>query len=241
MTQTQPTPPVDKSKIIRDAATVILVRDAASDNPRVLMGQRGAKAVFMPNLFVFPGGALDAGDWQVPLAEAGAEPCKSRLDVDAQPGIGPALLAAAVRELWEETGQILGEVADWPGRVPDDWCGFADKGYIPSADGLAFVFRAITPKGAPRRFDARFFAADAERLKTDPDDFSGACDELSNLQWIPFSRVREFDLPFITQVVLAEIQARLPDLSAPETSVPFFDNGAEETLFRRLGGKGPLE
>ena len=42
---------------IRNAATVILLRDRL-ENPRVLMGQRGAKAAFMPNKFVFPGGAV---------------------------------------------------------------------------------------------------------------------------------------------------------------------------------------
>ena len=44
---------------IRNAATVILLRDRL-ENPRVLMGQRGANAAFMPNKFVFPGGAVDA-------------------------------------------------------------------------------------------------------------------------------------------------------------------------------------
>lgn len=225
----------DKSKIIRDAATVVLIRDADTETPRVLMGQRGAKAAFMPNKFVFPGGALDTEDARAPLAEKGAEPCRTRLDEDAKAGIGPALLAAAIRELWEETGQILGVPGVWDGEVPESWQGFADEGYIPSPDGLAFVFRAITPPGRPRRFDARFFLADAARLKTDPDDFSGAEDELSNLQWIPLAEVRDFDLPFITQVVLAEIAGRLPDVSAPE-AVPYFKNDAEESLFLRLGG-----
>ena len=83
------------------------------------------------------------------------------------------------------------------------------------------MFRAITPPGAPRRFDARFLLADAAGLAGDPDDFSRASDELSLLQWIPLDEVRTFDLPFITEVVLAEIEARL---RAPDTprAVPFF-------------------
>jgi 8-oxo-dGTP pyrophosphatase MutT (NUDIX family) len=230
---------MDRSVPIRDAATVIVVRDAASA-PKVLMGQRGAQAAFMPGKFVFPGGAVDAEDARVPLAEAGAEPCLTRLQDGATPGAAHALLAAAVRELWEETGQILGVPGTWPGQVPADWRGFADAGYLPSADGMAFVFRAVTPPGRPRRFDARFFAVDAGKLATDPDDFSGACEELAHLQWIPFDEVRRFDLPFITQVVLAEIAVKLPDLSAP-SSVPFFDNKKEETLFRRLNGASPLD
>ncbi len=231
---------IDKTKTIRDAATVVLIRDVDTDKPRVLLGQRGARAAFMPNMYVFPGGALDPEDLHVPLAEAGAEPCRSRLDLNARPGIGPGLLAAAIRELWEEAGQILGEPGTWPGAVPPSWQSFADTGHVPSADGLAFVFRAITPPGRTRRFDARFFVADAARLKTDPDDFSHAEDELANLQWIGLDEVREFDLPFVTQVALAEIAGRLPDLAAPD-SVPFFDNGAEETLFRRLGGAHPMD
>ena len=233
---------MDKSKTIRDAATVLLIRDAGGV-PRVLMGQRGARAAFMPNKFVFPGGAVDPGDAHVPLAQKGAEPCLTRLGKDLPPQkdatLPHALLVAAIRELWEETGQILGTKADWAGAVPDDWRGFAARGFIPSPDGLAFVFRAITPPGRPRRFDARFFVADADRLKTDPDDFSAACEELSHLQWIAFDDLRQFDLPFITQVVLAEIAGRLPDLSAPP-SLPFFKNTEEQSLFLRLGGKSPL-
>ncbi|HRK43803.1 MAG TPA: DNA mismatch repair protein MutT, partial [Gemmobacter sp.] len=46
---------------IRDAATLILSRQGP-DGPEVLMGQRGAGAAFMPSKYVFPGGAVDAGD-----------------------------------------------------------------------------------------------------------------------------------------------------------------------------------
>lgn len=229
---------MDKSKIIRDAATVILIRDKDT-RPQVLMGQRGAKAAFMPNKFVFPGGALDAGDHDIPLADAGAEPCLTRLAERADASKAQALLVAAIRELWEETGQILGAPGTWPGAVPEGWEGFADAGYIPSAKGMAFTFRAITPKGRPRRFDARFFAVDAGELRTDIDDFSRASDELSHLQWIPLDDVRRFDLPFITEVVLAEIVGNLPNLGAP-AQVPFFNNSDEESLFERLGGVGPL-
>lgn len=227
---------MDKAKIIRDAATIILIRDAAT-NPRVLMGQRGARAAFMPNKFVFPGGAVDKADAEVPLAAKGAEPCLSRLGLDlpkgAHPGLPHALLVAAIRELWEECGQVLGSDTAWSGPVPPDWASFASTGHIPSPDGLAYVFRAITPPKRPRRFDARFFVADAARLKTDPDDFSAASDELSHLQWIALDDLRRFDLPFITEVVLAEITARLPDMSAPP-SLPFFSNSDEESLFLRL-------
>ncbi len=234
---------MDKRTTIRNAATVILIRDTDS-TPRVLMGQRGARAAFMPGKFVFPGGAVDAGDHDVPLAATGTEPCLSRLGhnlpADAPEDIGHALLVAAIRELWEETGQVLGTSANWAADVPLDWLEYAATGHVPSADGMAFVARAITPTGRPRRFDARFFVIDAARLKTDPDDFSAASEELSDLQWIPFNKLRSFDLPFITKIVLAEIASRLPDLTAPP-SIPFFKNSDEESLFLRLGGESPLE
>ena len=223
---------------IRDAATVILVRDKATQ-PRVLMGQRGASAAFMPNKFVFPGGAVDAGDKTVPMATPISEPSASRLGKGAPEGAAAALCAAAIRELWEETGLVMGEAGNWQGPVTPDWLGFAGTGHRPSAAPLHFVFRAITPPGRPRRFDARFFVADAGALASDPDDFSAASDELSHLQWISLDEVRQFNLPFITEVVLAEVAAALPRIGAPET-VPFFNNTDEQSLFERLGGQGPL-
>lgn len=223
---------------IRNAATVILVRDPDT-RPRVLMGQRGANAAFMPSRFVFPGGALDPGDRDVPLAAPLDPGCAARLAEDAPDWMPNALAAAAVREVWEETGLILGTPGDWPGEVPRDWTEFAATGHLPSPAGLSFVFRALTPPGRPRRFDARFFLADAAHLRGDPDDFERASDELSHLQWIPLDEVRAFHMPFITEVVLAEVAAALPRLDAPE-SVPFFRNDDEESLFLRLGGR-PLD
>ena len=219
---------------IRDAATVIVLRDRTT-HPRVLMGQRGAKAAFMPNKFVFPGGAVDPQDATIPFIQPLNALCAMRLEEDAPTGVSPALAAAAIRELWEETGQILGRSGTWSETPPEDWIAFASRGYVPNAAPMQFVFRAITPPGRPRRFDARFFLLDAEDLATDPDDFSAASDELSHLQWIDLNDIRAFDLPFITEVVLAEIAARATDPSPP-ASVPFFRNDDEERLFLRLYG-----
>ncbi|MDO6588269.1 NUDIX hydrolase [Salipiger sp. 1_MG-2023] len=231
------TPPIDKTAI-RDAATVIVMRNRGS-SPRVLMGQRGASAAFMPNKFVFPGGAVDAGDADIPLPKALSSACRDRIEEQSRPGLSGALAAAAVRELWEETGQILGTRGDWA-APPPDWRGFADTGHVPDASNLRFVFRAITPPGRPRRFDARFFLVDAEALASDPDDFSAASDELSHLQWIALDEIRHFDLPFITEVVLAEVAARAGQDNTPE-SVPFFRNDDEESLFLRLHGRAMRE
>ncbi|MCH2166025.1 MAG: NUDIX hydrolase [Marinovum sp.] len=214
---------------IRDAATVIVVRDART-NPRILMGQRGARAAFMPNKFVFPGGAVDADDGSV-IVDVPPEPCLSRL-TQATDGLAPrAIVAAAIRELWEETGLRLARSAR-EGELPPPWPGFGTE--IPDGRTLRFVFRAVTPPGRPRRFDARFFALPAEAIAGDLDDFSAASDELSHLQWVSVSEARRLDLPFITKVVLAELAAR-PDPHVAPPHVPFFQNDDEELLYRSLG------
>ena len=224
---------IDKTQI-RNAATVIVLRDRF-ENPSILMGQRGAKAAFMPNKFVFPGGAVDAADADIPLATPLNETCGARLAEDAAPGLAHALAVAAIRELWEETGLILGQPGTWDGTPPADWESFAATGHLPHAAPLQFNFRALTPPGRPRRFDARFFLIDAQDIATDLDDFSAASDELSHLQWVPLADARGFDMPFITEVVLAEVQARAKD-PTPPASVPFFKNNDEESLFLRLRG-----
>ena len=223
---------------IKDAATIILVRNP-DGVPQVLMGQRAAGAAFMPNKFVFPGGAVDASDSDVALATPLPGICTARLALaSTNPGAN-ALAAAAIRELWEEAGLILGVPGNWDEPVPDNWRDFAATGQVPSAVAMHFVFRAITPPGRTRRFDARFFLVDAQYLAGDPDDFSRASDELSHLQWVALDRARSFDLPFITEVVLAEIAAALPRIGPPD-SVPFFNNSDETSHFERLAGRSPL-
>lgn len=194
---------------IRAAATVILWRSGPS-GPQVLMGQRGAGAAFMPSKYVFPGGAVDPGD------AAGAAPrlspgCSARLTAFC-PTDAPApqtLAAAALRELAEETGLAPAPGADW-----------------------RFVFRAITPPGRTRRFDARFFLVPAEGATGDAETFSDASDELSHLHWIGLAEARALDLPFITEVVLAEVTALLKGGEQP--GVPFFDNSGPVPTFRRI-------
>lgn len=219
--------------VIRDAATVIVLRDRDS-TPKVLMGQRGARAAFMPNKFVFPGGAVDRGDYSVPLQGRLKPSCANCLAVDTDPALIPALAAAAIRELWEETGQFVGRDGMWP-NAPADWHAFKAQNLVPDIDPLTYFFRAITPPGRPRRFDARFFLMEANHLASDPDDFTQACDELSHLQWIPLQNVRDFDLPFITEVVLAEV-SKFARTGQPPDTVPFFRNDDEEALFLQLHG-----
>ena len=220
---------------VRPAATVLVLRDKRS----VLMGQRGADAAFLPSKFVFPGGAIEVGDAEVPLAAPLGEPHRSRLSLGSDPAEAQALPAAAIRELYEETGLVIGAASDWP-DAPKGWDGFAATGHRPSAANMSFVFRAVTPEGRPRRFDARFFLIDAADVASDLDDFSQAEDELSHLQWVPLKDARRFDLPFITEVVLAELVAALDKGGWPD-DVPFFRNDDERHLVTRLGGRSPLE
>ncbi len=200
------------NEAIRPAATVILWRSGA-DGPEVLMGQRGAGAVFMPSKFVFPGGGVDPDDHATPRPGHLAEPCTRRLALlvdDAAPA-PDVLVAAAARELEEETGLRLG-----PATAPT----------------LRFVFRAITPPGRSRRFDARFLLADAACLASDPQDFTAASGELQHLRWLSLPLARALDLPFITEVVLAEVSALVTGGDQP--GVPFFDNSGTTPHFRRL-------
>lgn len=211
-------PPKDA---IRDAATLILIR-RDDDRTRILMGQRGKNAAFFPSKFVFPGGAIDPQDHLItPAAPLSAE-TQEKLATRAEKSLGPALAMAAIRELWEEAGQAVGVASDdAPSDPPSEWADFYAAGHRPNAAALSFVFRAITPPGRPRRFDARFFMTDAAMLAGDPDDFSRASDELSHLSWITLSEARGLDLPTITEIVLAEVEARLKADAEPRP-VPFF-------------------
>lgn len=214
--------PARPKDAIRDAATVILVRRDGGE-PRVLMGQRGKGAAFMPSKFVFPGGAVDPEDRAVTAGRPLPPESLDRLRMRADPDLAEALAMAAIRELWEETGLALAcAEGPRPPKLGPDWDSFFDAGHRPAADGLEFIFRAITPPGRPRRFDARFFLADAAALAGDPDDFSLAGTELGYLSWLNLADARELDLPFITEVVLAEVEARLEDPDHASRPAPFF-------------------
>jgi 8-oxo-dGTP pyrophosphatase MutT (NUDIX family) len=219
-------PPASESGTppVRDAATVVLLRRHAA-GPQVLMGQRGLGAVFMPNLFVFPGGAVDPDDTALDLPVALEPETARRLAIDSDPALGPVLARAAVRELWEETGLLLGRPDPAAARIdaPPGWRGFLALGLLPETAALRLIFRAITPPGRPRRFDARFFLVDAAAAAGSIDAPTG--DELRHLQWLDLAAARDLPLPFITEIVLSEVAARAaaPDDPRP---VPFFHQRA---------------
>jgi 8-oxo-dGTP pyrophosphatase MutT (NUDIX family) len=128
-TEAAPSPPV------RDAAAVVLVR-RRPDGAQVLMGQRGAKAAFMPSKFVFPGGAVDPEDVALAAALPMEPGTERRLLMHAEPAVARGLALTAIRELWEETGLALG--AEDPGgaaalgpRAGAGFRGMLGRGLVP--------------------------------------------------------------------------------------------------------------
>jgi 8-oxo-dGTP pyrophosphatase MutT (NUDIX family) len=201
----------------KDAATLILVR-TRKNATEVLMGQRAAGHVFMPDKWVFPGGRLDPTD---ALAPAASEPTELDADRLKAGGIRRAPRAfglCAVREVFEETGLIVGARGQAKGKPPRGWTAYASHNAAPELHKLRFVCRAITPPYRPRRFDARFFLADADDVLLDDRPVAGD-QELLHTRWFSFAEAMKLDLPSVTRYVLDEIQAQL---SGAETGGPPF-------------------
>ena len=143
---------------VRDAATVLVARDGAA-GLEVYLVRRHAKASWLGDVYVFPGGAVDERD----RAAAGARVRGSAGDVD------PAFAITAARESFEEAGLLF---ADRP--IAFEALSAARRAMLEGmltfeqvlerfdtrvdASQLRFFSRWITPAGVePRRFDARFF------------------------------------------------------------------------------------
>ncbi len=168
--------------IPRPAATVTLVRDAPGGF-EVLMMQRNFQSVFMPGMHVFPGGAVDPHDSSADIAAL----CSGLDDVDASRKLGInsgglAYWVAAIRESFEEAGILLacndtGEIVTLDDAVRAErfhaYRSRVEHGEHPLSDMLkheglqlplqriTYFSHWITPVGAPRRYDTRFFVAHA--------------------------------------------------------------------------------
>ncbi len=177
----------------RDAATVMLLRpapgasrtDAGPGTPagpgapglEVYMLRRRPTMAFAPGAFVFPGGSVDPRDAEIEFEWAGPDAAEWGRLIDAPPDLARALVCAAVRETFEESGVLLAGpaadtvVADTRG---DDWeadrrallersVSFAGllrrRGLVLRSDLLRAWSRWVTPVTEERRFDTRFFAA----------------------------------------------------------------------------------
>jgi 8-oxo-dGTP pyrophosphatase MutT (NUDIX family) len=155
----------------RDAATVILLREAAAGVEAFLL-RRTAELEFAPGACVFPGGSVDGQDADGGIAWAGPAPDDFGALLDVPPDRARALVCAAVRETFEESGVLLAGsplVCDSAGLTGDRHALLAGstplgellsrRGLVLRADLLTPWARWITPEASPRRFDTWFFAA----------------------------------------------------------------------------------
>jgi 8-oxo-dGTP pyrophosphatase MutT (NUDIX family) len=209
----------------------------------VYMLRRKSSMAFAPGAFVFPGGSVDARDADPQIAWAGPDPAAWGQIFDMSPELACALVCAAVRETFEESGVLLAGhspdtvVADTTGQ---DW--EADRNalldrslslaellgrrrLVLRADLLSPWSRWITPAIEQRRFDARFFVAalpPGQRTR----DVGG---EAAAVMWIEpgtaldAARSGQIHLWLPTAVTLAELAA-CPDvgtaLAAPRQVIP---------------------
>ncbi len=186
----------------RDAASLVLYRRGAR-GVEVLMGQRHAGSVFMPNRFVFPGGRVDPGDRLIEPATPLAFDVARRLARGCRSAARPRALAiAAIRETYEEAGLLIGRPSPLHVRLDQrHWAGFREAGLAPALGGLCYIFRAITPPGLVRRFDARFFLAEADDSVVGTLSGNG---ELGNIAWLPIDEAMNLPLSMPTNLVLKE-------------------------------------
>ncbi|MFG1462874.1 NUDIX domain-containing protein [Xanthobacter sp. DSM 24535] len=209
----------------RDAASLILL-DRSRKEPRVLMGLRHPGHRFMPNVFVFPGGSLEASDRAMPVFGMLDNESERRLQEQVPRGSAQrsrALAAAAIREMYEETGVLVGTTeAGAPDSPAEGWNAFQEHGVFPNLESLTFVLRAITPPRRPKRFDTRFFAADVSSIAKTVEGMVGPDSELIETRWLTFKETEKAELPAITRVILEEVQARLDGGFRREAPVPFY-------------------
>jgi len=146
-----------------DAAGLILLR-GRRDRPEILLGRRHAKTAFLPDIYVVPGGRVDAEDHLPSGFRERLHPAVSE-GLRAGNGRRPpvAFLRAALRELHEETGLILGARGGGKPGMASVWGAYAAAGIAPDFGTFDFVLRAITPVGSRRRYNTRFFLADGNR------------------------------------------------------------------------------
>jgi 8-oxo-dGTP pyrophosphatase MutT (NUDIX family) len=205
----------------KDAAALILVR-RDEHAFRVLMGERNAHHAFLPGRFVFPGGRVDVADQRLAVDTDLRPEVRAKVAAGTTTARARGLALAAVRETFEETGILVGAKRRTAVRTRSAaWRGFLSNGVSPRLEALDFVARAITPPGRPRRFDARFFMADADEVAAELGT-SHASGELLRPVWLTPAEARAADVLPITRCVLDEVEARLKGARDPFGPVPFF-------------------
>ena len=161
----------------RAAASVLVVRDNT-----VLMARRAAGHRFMPNMLVFPGGAVDPADYHATAATPLSPGVLAKLTRSADASLAHALGIAAARELLEEVSLSLG--------AP------------PALGHLHYLCRAITPPDRSIRFDARFFVVDARYVT----GAAAGSAELEDPRWYSVADALHADIPPATRAVLGEFE-----------------------------------
>lgn len=167
---------------VRDAATVMLVRDAP--DLEVFMLLRNMRSMFVRGASLFPGGAVDAHDRSAEVARRapGSDDTAASERLGRRSG-GLGFWVAAARETFEEAGVAL--MRDRGSGLPPDAASPEVSARLAAArrrlnDGEATFARVladadleldparlhvfahwITPHGAPRRYDTWFFVAEA--------------------------------------------------------------------------------
>ena len=161
----------------RHASTVVLLRDGR-DGMQAYLLRRTQTMAFAAGMYVFPGGSVDPRDETLSdEAWAGPPPAAWAQLLSADEALTKALVCAAVRETFEESGVLLAGagaddvVADTTG---DDWeadrAALVDRSlsFAAMLDRRGLVLRAdllrpwahwITPEIEPKRYDTRFFVA----------------------------------------------------------------------------------
>lgn len=209
----------------KDAATLILI-DRSGRVPKVLLGRRHESHVFLPGKFVFPGGRVDPGDRLVPVASELDPRTQARLMRRvSRPSAAKARTYAltAIRETFEETGLLIGRKNGDISKIPEGpWSGFAQAGVQPELAPIHFIARAITPPRRPRRYDARFFTAEASAIAHRIKDVVGPKAELVELVWMPIVEAGKLDLIAITQLVLRDLQEQIDAGFSHDHPVPFY-------------------
>ncbi len=163
------------------------------------MGRRHPKARFLPGILVFPGGRLEAKDFQPSGFAERFSMAPRGLDA-ASRAKWQALVRCALRETWEETGILVGEASENDKAEPrqEHWQAFASAGVSPSLPTLRLLARAITPTDSPIRFHTRFFFAKV----TDGLQVHNGDGELKGVTWISSDQALREDLVDVTRFML---------------------------------------
>jgi 8-oxo-dGTP pyrophosphatase MutT (NUDIX family) len=214
----------------RDAATVILVRPGPGDSGvEVFLLRRTRALEFAPGACVFPGGSVDERDADPAITGdgwVGPSPAEFGQLLGIAEDRARALVCAAVRETFEESGVLLAG----PSRAElvrdsaiqdqhallEGALSFGDllsrRGLALRADLLTPWARWITPEISPRRFDTWFFAAALPPGQLAGLAGAGPGESDSGIWWRPAAaleaaRAGQITLLPPTAVTLAELAA----------------------------------